>query len=197
MLFHLILPIKDLSIVHAWVKSLFYARKVPNLLLAGRLKRFLEEWEIITKHPEILEIVKGFKKPLKKSNTGESSPDATHGSETSRSNTSGDRELVEEGSHTTNRALGWGLFKQYFLGWEKRSGKSTCGELKILKPVHSIPAFQNGRFALPPRITPKGRLHGQARYERCLFLSSTASVIKELSSVFMVRESLRAPLLMF
>ena len=140
---------------------------------------------------------KGVQETLKKSNTGESSPDATHGSETSRSNTSGDRELVEEGSHTTNRALGWGLFKQYFLGWEKRSGKSTCGELKILKPVHSIPAFQNGRFALPPRITPKGRLHVQARYERCLFLSSTASVIKELCSVFMVREFLRVPLLMF
>ena len=37
----------------------------------------------------------------------------------------------------------------------------------------------------------------QAGYERCLFFSSTASVMKELCSVFMVRESLRIPLLMF
>ena len=36
-----------------------------------------------------------------------------------------------------------------------------------------------------------------AGYERCLFFSSTASLIKELYSVFMVRESLRVPLLMF
>ena len=103
----------------------------------------------------------------KTSYTGESSPDATHGSGTSRSNTSGDREHVEEGSHTVNRASGWGVFKQYFLGWEKRWGKSSCSKLKILKPVHSIPAFQNGRFVLPPRITARGKLHVPAGYERC------------------------------
>ena len=38
----------------------------------------------------------------KKSNIRENSSDATHGSGTSRFNTSGDREHVEEGSHTTN-----------------------------------------------------------------------------------------------
>ena len=37
----------------------------------------------------------------------------------------------------------------------------------------------------------------QAGYKRCLFFISTASVIKELCSVFMVREYLRVPLLMF
>ena len=133
----------------------------------------------------------------KKSNTDESSPDAKNGSGTSRSNTSEDGEHVEEGNHTANRASDWGVFKQYFLGWEKRWDKLTCGELKILKPVYSISAFQNGRFVLPPQITATGRLHVLAGYERCLFFSSTASVIKKLCSVFMVRESLRVPLIMF
>ena len=73
----------------------------------------------------------------------------------------------------------------------------TCGELKILKQVHSISEFQNGRVFLPPRMTARGRLHLQAGYERCLFFSSTASVIKELCSFFIVRESLRLALLMF
>ena len=133
----------------------------------------------------------------KKSNTGESSPDATHGSGTSRSNTSGDREHVEEGGHTTNRASGWVVFKQYFLGWGKRWVKSTCGELKVLKLVHFMSTFQNVRFVLRPRITAEGRLHVQAGYERCLFFNSIASLIKELCLLFMVRESLRVPLLMF
>ena len=75
--------------------------------------------------------------------------------------------------------------------------KSTCSELKILKSVYSISAFQNGRFGLPPQITTRGRLHVQAGYERCLFFSTTASIIKELCSVFMVNESLRISLLMF
>ena len=47
----------------------------------------------------------------KKSNTRESPLNATHGSGPSRSNTSGDREHVEEVSHTTNRASNWGHFK--------------------------------------------------------------------------------------
>ena len=88
-----------------------------------------------------------------KSKTLESSPNATHGPGTSRSNASEEREHVQERSRTINRASGWGVFKQYFLSWEMRSGKSTCGELKILKSVHSILAFQNGRFVLPSQIT--------------------------------------------
>ena len=54
MLFSPIIPMEDLRNVHPWVKSLFSARKVPNLPLAGTLKHFLEVWEILTKDPEIL-----------------------------------------------------------------------------------------------------------------------------------------------
>ena len=91
-------------------------------------------------------------------------------------------------------ASGCGVCKQYVLGWEKRWGKSTCGELKILKSVHSMSTFQNGRFILPPRVTERRGLHVQAGYERYLFFSSTASVIKDdwltdwLCSIFMVNE---------
>ena len=56
---------------------------------------------------------------------------------------------------------------------------------------------QNGKFFLPPRITARERLHAQAGYERCLFFSSALSVIKKICSVFMVREFLLIPLLMF
>ena len=67
---------------------------------------------------------------------------------------------------------------------------------KISKSVHSISAFQKWRFVLPPRITIGRRLHVQAGYERCLFFSSTASLIKQLCAVFMVRESLWVSLFM-
>ena len=78
MFFPLIIPIEDLKNVHPWLKSLFYARKVPNLPLTGRLKHFLEAWEIITKDPEILEIVKGFKISFLKSPTQERVPQTPH-----------------------------------------------------------------------------------------------------------------------
>ena len=94
MLFSPIIPIEDLRNVHPWVKSLFSARKVPNLPLAGRLKHFLEAWEILTKDPEILEIVKGSKIPFLKNPTQEEFPRRHTWSGTSRSNTSGEREHV-------------------------------------------------------------------------------------------------------
>ena len=65
-------------------------------------------------------ICKGVQNTLsKKPITGDSCSDGTHGSGTSKSNTGGDREHVEERSHRANRGSGWGIFKQYFLGWEK------------------------------------------------------------------------------
>ena len=51
---------------------------------------------------------------FKKFNTGESFPDATNGSGANSSNTSGNREHVEQGSHTAKTESGWGFFKQYF-----------------------------------------------------------------------------------
>ena len=74
MLFPPIIPIEDLRNVHPWVKSLFSARKVPNLPLAGKLKNFLEAWDILIKDPEILEIVKGFNLPFLKTPTQERVP---------------------------------------------------------------------------------------------------------------------------
>ena len=53
MLFSPIIPMEDIRNVHPWIKSLFSARKVPNLPLAGTLKHFLEVWEILTKDPGI------------------------------------------------------------------------------------------------------------------------------------------------
>ena len=74
MLFPPIIPIENLRNVHPWVKNLFSARKVPNLPLAGKLKYFLEAWEILIKDPEILEIVKGFNIPFPKNPTQERVP---------------------------------------------------------------------------------------------------------------------------
>ena len=78
MLFPTIIPIEDLANVHLWVKSLFFARIVPNLPLAGKLKHFFEAWEILTKDPEILEIVKGFKIPFLKNLKQERVPQTPH-----------------------------------------------------------------------------------------------------------------------
>ena len=64
--------------IHPWVKCLFSPRIVPSLLLAGRLNHFLEVLEILTKDPEIVELVKGFKIPFLKNPTQKRVPQTPH-----------------------------------------------------------------------------------------------------------------------
>ena len=159
------------------------------MLLKGRVKHFLKAWEILTKDPEILEIVKRFKIPFLKNPTQDRVPQTPQmGQEQAALLQVEIENILKKGAIQQTEHQPW----EYLSQWRK----SPCGELKIFKPVHFISAFHNGRFVLPLRITTRGKLHVQAGYERCLFFSSTASVIKELCSLFMIRESLRVPLFM-
>ena len=49
--------------VHPVVKNLFSSR-IPDIPLAGRLKHFLKNWQILTQDPEILNIVQGYRIPF-------------------------------------------------------------------------------------------------------------------------------------
>ena len=40
--FSYLVPLEDLKRKHPYIKSLFYARKIPNVQLAGRLKNLIE-----------------------------------------------------------------------------------------------------------------------------------------------------------
>ena len=52
---------EDLKLVHPIVKRLFYKKVLPNLPLAGRLKHFHKNWDLVTRGPDILALIKGFK----------------------------------------------------------------------------------------------------------------------------------------
>ena len=52
---------QGLKHIQAYIKSLFCARKIPNVQLAGKLKNFIENWKILTNDTEILSLVVGLK----------------------------------------------------------------------------------------------------------------------------------------
>ena len=57
---------KDLKLVHPIVKQLFYKKVFQRVLgkgfhQAGKIKNFLQNWELITGDPDILALIKGFK----------------------------------------------------------------------------------------------------------------------------------------
>ena len=134
---------------------------------------------------------KGFQDTFsKKSNTGESSPDATHGSGASRSNASGDRENVEEGNHTVNRASDWGVFKQYCLGWEKRWRKLTCGELFRISILKWQVCFASPNYC-------KREITCESWIWKMLIFQFHCISHQGIIFGFMVRESLWVPLLIF
>ena len=58
--FPYVVPVEDLKHILPYIKSLFCARKVPNVQLAGRLKYFIENWKILTNDTEILSLVEGY-----------------------------------------------------------------------------------------------------------------------------------------
>ena len=59
-----VVPVEDLKHTHPYIKSLFCARKIPNVQLAGRLKTFIENWKILTNDTEILSLLEGYTVPF-------------------------------------------------------------------------------------------------------------------------------------
>ena len=74
-----LVPEKDLEQVHPVIKKLFSPLKIrQNLPPAGRLKHFQRAWKLITKDPEILSLIKGYKIPLLKTPIQDKTPPIPH-----------------------------------------------------------------------------------------------------------------------
>ena len=61
-----VVPVEDLKHIHPYIKSLFCAREIPSVQLAGTLKNFMENWKILTNDTEILSLVEGYTIPFHK-----------------------------------------------------------------------------------------------------------------------------------
>ena len=55
-----LVTVKDLKHIHPYIKSLFRARKIPNMQLARRLKNFIESWKILTNDTKTLSSMEGY-----------------------------------------------------------------------------------------------------------------------------------------
>ena len=64
--FAYVVPVEDLNHIHPYINTLFCAREIPNVQLAGTLKNFMENWKILTNDTEILSLVEGYTIPFHK-----------------------------------------------------------------------------------------------------------------------------------
>ena len=94
---------------------------------------------------------------------------------------------VEQESHSRNpKQLERGIYKQSFSHREKGYGLPNSNKVETSKPVNTLPALQDGGFALSLKHSKEGRLHFQTGFKGCILFSSIKSCIQ----VSLVRKAL-------
>ena len=98
---------------------------------------------------------------------------------------------VEQGSHSRNpKPLERGIYKQSFSRREKGYGQPTSNKVETSKPVNTLPALQDGGFALSLKHSKEGRLHFQTGFEGCILFGSIKSCIQKICAASLVRKAL-------
>ena len=178
---------EDLKLVHPIVKRLFYKKVSLNLLLARRFKHFHKNWELITRDPDILALIKGFKIPFLSQPVQNYVPRIPEMSKVQRELVRAEiKTMLRKGAifqidHTQGEFI-----NSLFLVEKKDQGQ---------RPV--IRALQNEKFKFSLVPPQERRLHGQARFEGCLLLHTSPQGISKICSISMGWETLRVPLPLF
>ena len=84
-----------------------------------------------------------------------------------------------------------------FLMEKKDGGESTSNKLETPKSVHTLPALQDGGFALSSKHSKEGRLYVPTGFEECILFSSIKFCIQKICSISLVKETLQVSLSMF
>ena len=182
--FPYVVPVEDLKHIHSYIKILFCARKIPNVQLVGRLKNFIENWKILTNDTEILSLVEGYTIPFHEIPLQKNIPNSPKLSQE-------EIILVQMEIH---EMLNQGAVVETPNHLE---GEPTSNKLETPKSVHTLPALEDGRFALSLKHSEEGRLNVQTGFEGCILCSSIKSCIQKICAVSLVREVLQVSLPLF
>ena len=104
-------------------------------------------------------------------------------------------EMLNKGSHCRDpKAIGRAIYQRSFSRREKKIGEPTSNKLETPKSVHTIPALQDGWFALFSKHSKEGRLYVQTEFEGRIFFSSIKSRAQKIFLVSLFWETLRVSL---
>ena len=62
------------------------------------------------------------------------------------------------------------ISKQYIYSEKEGWGQQTCDQLEGVKPIHSIPTFQNGEFTVVEDSLAKKQVHVQTSSQENIFV---------------------------
>ena len=186
---------EELNLVHPIVKRLFHKKVLPNLPLVGRLKHFHKNWELITRDPDILALIKLFKIPFLSQHVQDYVLRIPKMSKAQRKLVQAEIETMPRKGAISQKDHTQGEFiNSLFLVEKKDGGQRPVITFKSLKFLRALRAIQNGKFKFTPVPPPERRLHGQAGFEGCLLLRTSPQGISKICSISMGWETLRVPL---
>ena len=185
--FPYVVPVEDLKHILPYIKSLFCARKIPNVQLAGRLKYFIENWKILTNDTEILSLVEGYITPFHKIPQQKNIPDSPKLSQE-------EKILVQKEIHemSNKRAIAENpnslegeFISNLFLVKKKRWGEPTSNKLETPKSVHTFK--MEGLYCL------QNILIGHTIEETLMVRDTVIFLLQQIGFVLNLKKSLLTP----
>ena len=131
-----------------------------------------------------MSLVEGYTIPFYEISQQKNIPNSPKLRQEEDSSTEGNSRDVKQGSHCRDpKLLGSGIYQQLFSRREKGWGQPTSNKLETPKSFHTLPALQDGGFALSSKHSKEGRLHVQTGFEACILFSSIKSGIHKICAV--------------
>ena len=118
------------------IKNIFSRKEIPNVPLAGNLKHFLSNWQIISTNSVILGYVGGYKIPLLETPCQAQPPPSVK-----IDCTEGGRRNAEEGSNCSSSERPKAVSELNICCFKEVTRRSTCNKLK--KKLNSCVEYDN------------------------------------------------------
>ena len=176
-------------------KKLILCKKNSKCTVSRKVEKLYRELENSDKRHRNSVVSRGLYNTISRNSSAEKHPKL---SQIKSGRKEGNSRYVEQGSPCRDlKPLERGIYQQPFSRREKGWAKPTSDKFETPKSVHTLPALQDGGFALSSKYSEEGRLHVQTGFEACVPFSSIKSCIQKICAVSLVRETLWVSLHLF
>ena len=171
--FPYVVPVEDLKHTSLHKKPIL-CKKNSKYAISRKVEKLYRELENSDKRRRNSVVSRGLYNSISRNSSTEKHPKLSQiKSGRKDSSIEGNSRDVEQGSHCRDpKPLGRGIYQQSFSRTEKGWGEPTSNKLETPKSVHTLPALQDGGFALSSKHSKEGRLHLQTGFEGCILFSS-------------------------
>ena len=156
--------------------------------LAGRLKHFVTNWELVTKDPWVLSAISGYQICFTEHPYQNTQPNMTFSVKDQELINKELEDLIKKTSNSVcTIKSGYRLRQHNFCDPQKRWGAKTSVQPEAFKSVCQVRPFQNGGHTYAERPPKAKRFFSKNRSKGCLFYGANMEESPKVSSVYLAR----------